>query len=193
MKLSGVFAEALVYACQAHDGQLRKGTRIPYVTHVLAVAGLTLEHGGGEKTAIAALLHDAAEDAGGRERLEDIGRRFGADVAALLAACSDSLAATPDAKAPWRERKEEHLARLRGCRPEVALIVACDKLHNSRSILADLRARGPAAFERFKGGQAGTIWYLQSAAGIVRERVPPALSAELDRTVAEIAHLAGAA
>jgi (p)ppGpp synthase/HD superfamily hydrolase len=96
-------------------GQVRKGTSTPYVAHLLAVAETVLEYGGNEDLAIAALLHDSAEDRGGKARLHDVSNRFGKRVARIVEACSDSLADTGkgERKAVWRKRKEAYLAELR--------------------------------------------------------------------------------
>ena len=75
------FHDALVYAAHLHADQFRKGTKIPYVSHLLGVAGLTMEYGATEDEAIGALLHDAVEDQGGRPTLEEVRRRFGEDIA----------------------------------------------------------------------------------------------------------------
>ncbi len=98
MKLSSRFEEALVYANKIHEGQTRKRSAVPFVSHLLGVTSLALEYGANEDEAIAALLHDAAEDAGGEERLSDIHERFGAAVADMVRDCSDTLAMP---KPPW--------------------------------------------------------------------------------------------
>ncbi len=153
------FEEALRYAAQLHRRQARKGTDIPYVAHLLAVASLALEHGGDEGQAIAALLHDAVEDQGGVATLEEIRRRFGERVARLVHACSDTL---DNPKPAWRGRKEAYLSRIAD-EPADALIVAlADKLHNARSILADLRLRGDDVWQQFSGGRDGTLWYYRA-------------------------------
>ncbi len=82
--LSGRFEDALVYATQVHSGQTRKGSDVPYVAHLLAVAGLVLEDGGSEDEAIAALLHDAIEDHPERTSLAKIEQRFGKEVALIV-------------------------------------------------------------------------------------------------------------
>src|SRR3954470_21398204 len=92
--LTDRFDRALLYATHVHGGQVRKGTSTPYVAHLLAVAATVLEYGGDENLAIAALLHDSAEDQGGAARLEDVRNRFGEHVARIVEACSDSLADT---------------------------------------------------------------------------------------------------
>ena len=89
-QLKSKFDKALKYASKLHRTQIREGGKVPYVAHLLGVAALVLEEGGDEDEAIAALLHDAVEDQGGRRRLADIRRRFGKRVARIVEACSDS-------------------------------------------------------------------------------------------------------
>lgn len=191
MLLSTRFGEALVYASEIHIRQLRKGTAVPYISHLLAVTALCLEHGANEEIAIAALLHDSAEDTGGQARLDDIKRRFGDQVAFCVEQCSDSLTELPSEKTPWRARKEAHLAALAHVPPEVALIVACDKLHNARCTISDLRTANVDFWGKFKGGKAGTLWYLRATAEIVSRSISPALANELGRAISEIEQLAG--
>ena len=158
MILSERFSDALTYANELHREQWRKGTKIPYVSHLLAVAGLVLEHGANEDEAIAAVLHDAAEDCGGSEQLEQIRRRFGDRVAAIVEGCSDSLAADPRDKEHWHDRKERYQARLRESNDSSVLLVsAADKLHNARHTLADVRRLGPEVWGRFSGGRDGSL------------------------------------
>jgi (p)ppGpp synthase/HD superfamily hydrolase len=87
--LTDRFDRALVYASYVHGGQVRKGTSIPYIAHLLSVAATVLEYNGSEDMAIAALLHDAVEDQGGEQRLSDIRNRFGDRVADIVRSCSD--------------------------------------------------------------------------------------------------------
>lgn len=110
VKLGPRFTDAFAYACEAHATHTRKGSTVPYVAHLMAVASLALEAGGDEDVVIAALLHDAAEDAGGEARLLDIGHRFGDRVQRIVRECSDCLEAEP--KPPWRPRKEAYVASL---------------------------------------------------------------------------------
>src|SRR5688572_28956686 len=126
MPLTARFREALVYACELHADQKRKGSDTPYVAHLLAVASLALEHGASEDVAIAALLHDAVEDQGGRPTAEEIGRRFGDAVKAIVDACSDT---DVQPKPPWRARKERYIAHVEHAPRSVLLVSACDKLH----------------------------------------------------------------
>ncbi len=185
--LTDRFSDALRYAADVHRTQLRKGTAIPYVSHLLAVCSLVLEDGGGEDEAIAALLHDAVEDQGGRGRLEEIRRRFGDHVAHIVDGCTDAEAIP---KPPWRERKERYIAHLRSASPEVLRVSAADKVHNARAILADYRVLGEPLWERFNGGRDGTLWYYRTLASVLGQAGAGHLADELDRVVSEIERLA---
>lgn len=188
--LTARFSEALVLACDLHRTQSRKGTQIPYVAHLLAVAGLALEHGATEDEAIAAVLHDAVEDQGGAATAQVIRERFGDAVADTVVACSDTDVVP---KPPWRDRKERYIAHVRTATPSARLVSACDKLHNARSILADYRAVGDEVWARFTGGKDGTLWYYRSLVAALREadRKPEmaGLIDELARVVAELESL----
>jgi len=179
--LTDRFDEALSYASRIHREQRRKGTTIPYVSHLLAVASLTLQYGGDENQAIAALLHDAAEDQGGKERLDDIRRHFGEAVADMVADCTDSWV---EPKPPWRERKEAYIASLFKKPPMSLLVSLADKTHNAASIVADLREHGDALWGRFTGGREGSLWYYRSLANAFAQLMPGALAGEFERQVA---------
>lgn len=182
--------EALAYALVVHGAQVRKALPVPYVSHLLAVASIVLEDGGDETQAVAALLHDAAEDQGGEARLADIRHRFGPDVATIVAALSDSLVVDPAQKAPWRARKDAYLGHLRLERDERILRVAlADKLHNARNIVTDASA-DRAAWGRFNADPQETLWYYREClaafeAGPLRSRYV----AELHRAVDALATL----
>lgn len=183
--LSSCFGEALVLASELHARQLRKGTRIPYVSHLLGAASIALEYGADEETAIAALLHDAIEDQGGEATERLIHDRFGARVATIVRACSDTDEVP---KPPWRARKEAYLVHLASADGATLLVSASDKLHNARTILADLRAEGPSVWDRFSGGRDGTLWYYRALVTAFRAHPDhrPGLIDELDRTVSAI-------
>jgi (p)ppGpp synthase/HD superfamily hydrolase len=180
------FDDAMVYAARLHAKQKRKGTRVPYVAHLLATASIALEHGATEDEAIAALLHDAVEDQGGQKTLSAIRRRFGDAVADIVMGCSDTDA-TP--KPPWRLRKEAHLRHLRRAPRSVRLVAAADKLHNARSIVADLRERGRAAWERFNAGPEEQLWYYGAMVDVFSRKGPRSLAGELQRVVEEMRRL----
>jgi (p)ppGpp synthase/HD superfamily hydrolase len=169
LKLSERFLGAIDFALNLHNDQLRKGTEIPYMSHLLAVTAIVLENGGDEDQAIAALLHDAVEDRGGLETLQVIERRFGIKVATIVKACSD---ATSEPKPPWKERKDDYLQSIAG-KPEAALLVSlADKIHNARSILRDYRDVEEALWGRFKGDRDGTLWYYRALVEAFKKAVP---------------------
>ncbi|MGX6646888.1 HD domain-containing protein [Maricaulaceae bacterium MS644] len=187
MTLTSRYADALVFAATAHREQTRKGTAIPYLSHLMSVSALVLEYGGDEDQAIAGLLHDAIEDQGGAAMEAQIRERFGDRVAQIVRACTDSDA---EPKPPWRARKEAYLATLRDKSDDALLVSQCDKLHNATAILNDARIIGPAIWDRFTGKRDGTIWYYQSLAAIFAERRPGPLAERFARTVSEMETLA---
>ncbi len=190
MALTPRFEDALVFAARLHGGDVRKGTTIPYVSHVLGVASLALEHGANEDEAIGALLHDTVEDAkGDAESVRtEIRRRFGTAVLDIVDGCTD---ARTKPKPPFRERKERYIAHLPEASPSVRLVSAADKLYNARAILSDYRTIGEALWARFNGGRSGTLWYYRALADAFRSFGPGRLAEELDRVVSEIEQLAG--
>lgn len=175
--------EALAFAAETHATQVRKGKDEPYLSHVLMVAALTAHYGGDEDQIMAAALHDAVEDQGGEPVAVEIGRRFGPRVEQIVRDCSDSIAPVGTPKAPWRERKEAYLATLTTSDEHGArLVEACDKLANLRDIVEDVTARGDEAFERFRGGREGTVWYYETLGEVLMPQVPqvaPAYETEL--------------
>ena len=176
------YTEALAYAAEAHATQRRKASDIPYIAHLLRVSALVWDHGGDEHQAIAALLHDTAEDQGGEARLADISDRFGPVVAGIVEACSDSLVDTSagEEKAPWRERKVRHVAKAAQLDSYALLVMIADKVDNAESVLADLRNGDPAeVFGRFTGGPDGTAWYYEQMAAVATERLPGLLADRL--------------
>jgi hypothetical protein len=175
--------EALAYAAAVHDGQLRKGTTIPYLSHLLAVAALVVEDGGSPVELAAALLHDAAEDHGGRARLADIELRFGADVAGIVAECSDTL---EPVKEPWRERKQRYLDHLERASSGAVRVALGDKVANLRTIVDGYRAFGERFWQRFDG-DSDPLWYYRSVLEILRRRSYSPLVAELQALVAALA------
>jgi GTP pyrophosphokinase len=166
------FDAALHYATAHHARQLRKGTDVPYVAHLLAVASLVLEMGGSEDEAIGGLLHDVVEDGGGHAALEEITSVFGADVAAIVLANSDTIDDGTGEKPPWWERKRAYVAGIATKSPEALRVSLADKIHNARAILLDYRTHGDELWERFdqKQGGATRIYYRELAAAFERER-----------------------
>jgi len=185
MILSPDFVEALTQAAHLHRRQMRKGTEIPYISHIMAVAAIVLEHGGTEEEAIAALLHDAVEDQGGQPILEWIRRRFGSGVADIVDGCTDTYI---EPKPAWRQRKEDYLAHLRDPQTSASIrfISAADKLHNVTTILSDYRRLGDALWTRFNGGRDGTLWYYRAVVGALRVGGDTDLIRELEGAVTQL-------
>ena len=121
--LSPKFALALQFANEIHGTQSRKGLGAPYISHLMAVSAMVLERGGNETEAIAALLHDAAEDCGGRPMLDTVGVLFGPEVAAIVEACTDTM---EEPKPAWKPRKVAYVAHLAAASPSVKLVAGCD-------------------------------------------------------------------
>lgn len=178
------FTRAIHLAACAHEGQSRKGTPIPYITHPIAVAGLVAQHGGDEDQQIAGLLHDVLED-GGAHYAPIIARDFGPRVLSIVEGCTDGTPDEAGNKAPWEERKRIYIAHLAEAKDDVLMVSGCDKLSNARAILDDLVAIGPSVFERFTAKKAGTLWYYQELSKIFTERGAPMAKA-LGATVDEI-------
>jgi hypothetical protein len=170
---SPIYIEALEYAAAVHRGQRHRGRDVPYLAHVVAVAALVAEDGGGEIEGIAALLHDAAEDHGGERRLADIEHRFGVDVARIVRALSDTLDPQAARQEPWRVRKERYLATLRReTDARILRIANADKLHNARTLLAEERLRGEELWTRHARRKQDELWYYRALAEIFAERRP---------------------
>jgi (p)ppGpp synthase/HD superfamily hydrolase len=178
--LSSTFDSALRYAHDVHRKQIRKGTKAPYIAHLMGVSSIVLDDGGSEEEAIAALLHDAAEDHGGRERLEDIRARFGNAVARIVEDCTDSWE-TP--KPPWAERKRAYIDHARTLARPSLRVSAADKVHNSYAILRDLRKSGEAVWDRFSAAPDDVMAYYEGLVRAYREAGGGPLVDELDRII----------
>lgn len=180
--LTDRFADAVAYATVLHAAQIRKGTSVPYIAHLLGVASLVLEAGGDEDMAIGGLLHDAAEDQGGEARLRDIEARFDSVVAGYVRACSDYLGDDPEAKPPWRLRKETYLADLRGHGRNAIIVSMGDKVHNARAIWTDL-LNGVDVQAKFKP-EADILWYYGECLTIAEQfDVPLAVRTPLSQAI----------
>jgi GTP pyrophosphokinase len=178
--LTARFDDAFRYAHEVHATQTRKGAGTPYVAHLMGVSSIVLDDAGTEDEAIAALLHDAAEDRGGRERLDDIRVRFGAAVARIVEDCTDSWE-TP--KPPWADRKRAYVEHARALQPSSLRVSAADKVHNAYAILRDLRNVGESVWDRFNASADDVIAYYQSLVRAYREAGGGHLVDELERIV----------
>jgi (p)ppGpp synthase/HD superfamily hydrolase len=174
------FDDAFRFAHELHAGQTRKGTTAPYVGHLMGVASIVLDDGGSEDEAIGALLHDAVEDQGGRQRLDEIRERFGDTVARIVEDCTDSWE-TP--KKPWVERKRQYIEHARHLGASSLRVSAADKVHNAYAILRDLRNSGEAVWGRFNAAPDDILSYYESLVRAYREAGGGRLVDELDRIV----------
>jgi (p)ppGpp synthase/HD superfamily hydrolase len=182
--------DALQVAARLHATQARKGTTIPYLSHLLGTCSIAMEFGADEDQAIAALLHDAIEDVEPVEMARAEVGRFGAEVLRIVEACTDSDA---HPKPPWHDRKEAYLAHLPEADAAILLVSASDKLHNARTIVTDLRRVGPDVWGRFRtASRDDSLWYYRALGDAFRANPAhqPDLIAELDRTVNEMERLA---
>jgi (p)ppGpp synthase/HD superfamily hydrolase len=189
------FDRALAWASELHRDQARKGSGVPYVSHLLAVAAIAIEHGASEDEAIAALLHDSIEDQGaafgGADELRRaIEERFGKRVLAIVEGCTDTDVVP---KPPWKERKVAYLEHLAKADRSVLLVSCADKLHNVRATIADLAAaeNKDEYWNRFNGGRDGSLGYYRSLAKLFLERMPGSLSEDLARAVLELTSVHG--
>ena len=180
------FIDALGYTSRAHATQLRAADGQPYVAHLLRVTGLVIQDGGSEDEAIAALLHDAVEDQGGIERLNDIRERYGHLVADIVEECTDSYG---DPKPPWRKRKEQYLEELDRASPGALRVSLADKLDNVRTMLRGYRARDEVQGSRTAKTPDDVRWYYGTLASRFRALRPGLLADELSSAVAELDRL----
>jgi (p)ppGpp synthase/HD superfamily hydrolase len=192
--LSPRFADALAFAFEVHREQTKKGTPVPYIAHLLEVAGLVLAYGGTEDEAIAALLHDAVEDHPDIVSFDKIGERFGGSVATIVETCSDTSVIP---KPPWRPRKEKYIAHLRTAGESVVMVAAADKLANARAVLKDYREAGEKIWSRFNAGRRDQLWYYRTVTDAlllraIGGRAQPLVD-ELQRAVEELESVCGAA
>ena len=182
------FEDALIFSTQLHARQLRKSSQVPYIAHLLGVTGLVLEDGGDEDEAIAALLHDAVEDQGGLNTLDEIRKRYGSRVAEIVMAVSDAY---QEPKPPWRERKEEYISALGTADPSAIRVSLADKVYNARATLIDIRQEGEPGWSRFNGGKEGTLWYYNELIEAFRKRSTSILVEELITVIRELEKISG--
>jgi GTP pyrophosphokinase len=173
-----------------HADQPRKGSEAPYVSHLLQVAGLVLEHGGDVDQAVAGFLHDSLEDVSSpkqRRAREGILRdEFGEGVLRMVRACTDTEEdEVLGSKAPWKQRKSRYLGHLAHADSRSALVTACDKRHNLGALAGDVRVHGVQYLDRFHAGASDQLWYFESVAEALHDRIPRRLAEELEAVLAD--------
>jgi (p)ppGpp synthase/HD superfamily hydrolase len=183
--LTDRYAQAVAYASIIHATDTRKGTNISYMSHLLGVSSLVIEAGGNEDEAIAGLLHDAVEDAGGIPRLEDLRARFDDRVAEIVLACSDSTDEEWKRTVGYWPRKQAYLDHLEATPDERAVLVSiADKAHNARAIVTDLERSGYAVLKKFNGTPAEVLKYYEECLRIgISKNVPDTLAIPLGLAV----------
>ena len=180
-KLTTRFEEALVYATQLHAEQVRRISGVPYISHLLSVTALVLEDGGSEDEAIAALLHDAIEDQGGRRTGEFIRQKFGDKVADIVESCTEFDSIPPP---PWKERKQKYLENISQGSPEVLRVALADKVHNARSNLTEWDVYGDKAWNQEQ--RQRTLWFYRSVIAVAQTLTDSRLVEELRRIVKQL-------
>lgn len=186
MSLGGRFSEALVYAKLVHGQQQRRGTAVPFLSHLLAVCALVLDDGGNEDEAIAALLHDAAEDHHGTATVREIAERFGPEIAGIVALCTEPTRNG----STWRAVKKQHFETIEGAPVAARRVALAEKLDNARTIVRQLRDVGPELWPTMDVDEADILWYFGELARLFTEVHPGAMAAELSEQVAEMRDLA---
>lgn len=175
--LGNRFARALSLAVEWHGTQTRKGVFIPYMSHLMTVSSIVMEHGGNEDEAIAALFHDAIEDAPNameaakREVL--MREEFGDTVVEIVLGCTDCTPNDDGQKAPWKERKTAYLSAMRNKPANTLLVAGSDKLHNLSCTVRDVRRDGTDTLSRFSTGADEQAWYYSVIGRILAERDVP--------------------
>ncbi len=155
--------EAIEIAAQAHDGQFRKGTQTPYITHPYAVGLILMDVGCSESVVIAGILHDTVEDTD--LTLDCIRNSFGSIVADIVDGCSENKSLR------WRERKTERIEALKSASTEVCLVTCADKLHNLRTVISEYDDIGEEVWDRFHGGIEAQEWYYRSVLNSLRIQI----------------------
>ena len=192
-KFSSKFFDALNFANDRHAGHFRKGTEIPYLTHLLAVSSLAIEDASSddelqddiETIAIAALLHDVIEDTD--TDIAEVEDEFGESVAAIVAACSDTHDSAN--KPPWKERKQIYIEHLTKVNQATLCVSLADKQHNTMRMLSDLRKEGPDFWKRFNAPPLDQKWYYETISEIFSTHRPGKASDDLKKTVKDLCKL----
>jgi GTP pyrophosphokinase len=179
-------SRALAFALACHDGQVRKGTSVPYVSHLLQVAGMVLEYGGDMEQATAGMLHDAVEDCD-EVTIELVRAEFGDRVAAIVRDCTDTFEGdTAERKSPWKDRKVKYIEHLAAAPTDAVLVSACDKVHNLGTIVADVRDMGVSYLDRFSAKPEEQLWYFRTVLATIASRIPPKLRSRFEELLSEL-------
>lgn len=196
---SDVINHAFAFAAKHHDRQVRKGTKLPYLTHPANVAVILTRYGCDNDTVVAGILHDVVEDCVRdgytRAMLEQrIGDKFGPNVLDTVLGVTYRRHDDEGVELSAEERKSDYLDRLSEANEEARWVCAADKVHNASSIIADLRRTidPETVWNRFGGGKASTAgWYRQVYDRLREVGFDAPIMAELDAVSGELQKLAG--
>lgn len=191
---SDVINHAFAFAAKHHDRQVRKGTKLPYLTHPANIAVILTRYGCDGQTVVAGILHDMIEDCirdgYTREMLEQrIGDKFGNHVLETVLAVTYRRYDDDGVELSGEERKADYLERLSQASEEARWVCAADKVHNASTILSDLRRTvdPETIWSRFGGGRAATVRWYRSVFERLRELGFTApIMTELDRASSEL-------
>jgi (p)ppGpp synthase/HD superfamily hydrolase len=165
-------SRAFLLASELHANQVRKASfvpHVPYLSHLMEVAGMVMASGAPEEVVAAALLHDAIEDQGNQTRTS-IEEQLGATVLALVEECTEPGTGGAT-KAPWRERKIAALQRVEYLSLGAFMIMVADKLQNAREIRYNIMLRGNEAFVGFRADKASILWFQQQMIQAMQQRL----------------------
>jgi (p)ppGpp synthase/HD superfamily hydrolase len=196
---SDVINHAFAFAAKHHDRQVRKGTKLPYLTHPANVAVILTRYGRSNETVVAGILHDVIEDCVRdgytREMLQQrIGDKFGDKVMETVLGVTYRRHDDDGVELSSEDRKADYLDRLSEANEEARWVCAADKVHNASSIVSDLRRTvdPETVWNRFGGGKAATArWYRQVYERLREVGFDAPIMAELDQVSSELQKLAG--
>ena len=153
------YKKALDFAYKIHFKQNRKGTKIPYFTHLVSVSNIIIENSGTTDEAIGGLLHDSVEDQGGLKTLIQVRKLFGSKVAKIVGECSDTVIVP---KPPWFDRKKKYISEIKKKGQSSMFVSLCDKLHNGTCIVNDYKRVDKKLWIRFAASPKVFAWYYES-------------------------------
>ena len=196
---SDVINHAFAFSAKHHDRQVRKGTKLPYLTHPANVAVILTRYGCDNDTVVAGILHDVIEDCVRegytRAMLEQrIGDKFGPNVLDTVLGVTYRRHDDEGVELSAEERKSDYLNRLSEANEKARWVCAADKVHNVSSIIADLRRTidPETVWNRFGGGKASTAgWYRQVYERLREVGFDAPIMAEFDTVSGELKKLAG--
>ena len=196
---SDVINHSLAFAAKHHDRQVRKGTKLPYLTHPANVAIILTRYGRDDDTVVAGILHDVIEDCVRdgytRDMLEQrIGDKFGERVLDTVLSVTYRRQDDDGIELSGDERRDDYLNRLSGASESARWVCAADKIHNASTIISDLRRTVDQdnVWNRFSGGKSTTVRWYRSVYERLRELGFSApIMSELEKVTTELEKLAG--